>query len=65
MARILMFIVAAAAVLAVLWFLLWGFLHVLVIAFWVVLVVVLGFCMYRFGRWSSRSGRSRRSGSRQ
>jgi hypothetical protein len=55
MARILMFIVAAAAILAVLWFVLWGFLHVLVLAFWVVLVVVLGFCLYRFGRWSGRA----------
>lgn len=53
MARILLFIVAAAAILAVLWFLLWGFLHMLVIAFWVVLVAVLGFGLYRFGRWSA------------
>jgi hypothetical protein len=52
MARILMFIVAAAVILAVLWFLLWGFLHFLVLAFWIVLIGVLGFGLYRFGRWS-------------
>lgn len=51
-----MFIVAAAAILAVLWFLLWGFLHMLVIVFWVVLVAVLGLGLYRFGRWSANRG---------
>lgn len=56
MARILMFIVAAAVVLAVLWFLVSGFLHFLVLAFWIVLVAVLGVGLYRLGR---------RSGSRQ
>ncbi len=50
-----MFIVAAAAIFAVLWFLLWGFLHMLVLVFWVVLVVVLGFGLYRVGRWSGRA----------
>ncbi len=47
-----MFIAAAAAILVVMWFLLWGFLHVLVIVFWVVLVAVLGLGLYRVGRWS-------------
>jgi hypothetical protein len=56
MARILIFILTAAAILAVLWFLLWGFLHVLVIAFWLVLVAVLGFGLYRAGRWSGSRG---------
>ena len=52
MARILLFIVAAAVILAVLWFLVSGFLHLLVIAFWIVLIAVLGLGLYRFGRRS-------------
>lgn len=53
MARILIFVVAAAAILAVLWFLLSGLLHMLFIAFWLVLAGVLGFGIYRFARWSA------------
>jgi hypothetical protein len=58
MARILLFIVAAAVALVLLFVLLWNFMHLLVIAFWVVLVVLLGFGLFRIGRWSaSRRGK--------
>jgi hypothetical protein len=52
MARIIVFIAAAAALLLVLWLLFWGLVHLLVIGFWVVLVVGLGIGMFRVGRWS-------------
>jgi hypothetical protein len=52
MARIIVFIVAAAALLLLLWLLFWGLVHALVIAFWVLLVVALGVGMFRIGRWS-------------
>jgi hypothetical protein len=55
MMRIIGFVIAAAAILLVLWLLFWGLIHTLIIAFWVVLVVALGFGMYRVGRWSNRS----------
>ncbi|MDR2988803.1 MAG: hypothetical protein LBV34_28605 [Nocardiopsaceae bacterium] len=58
MARILLFIVAAAVALVLLFVLLWNIMHFLVIGFWVVLVLLLGFGLFRIGRWSaSRSGR--------
>jgi hypothetical protein len=56
MARIILFIVAAAAILALLWVVLGTFIHFLVIGFWIVLVVLLGFGLFRVGRWA----RSRR-----
>jgi len=56
MARIIVFILAAAAILLVLWFLFWGVLHALVIGFWIVVVALLGIGLLRIGRWS----RSRR-----
>jgi hypothetical protein len=52
MARIIVFIVAAAAILVVLSVLFWSFLHLLAVAFWVVVVVLLGFGLFRVGRWS-------------
>ncbi len=53
--RIIAFIVGAAALLLVLWLLFWGLIHTLIIAFWVLLVVVLGVGVFRVGRWTSRS----------
>jgi hypothetical protein len=52
MARTILFIVAAAAILVLLWVLLWSVMHLLVIGFWIVLVVLLGFGLFRIGRWS-------------
>ncbi len=55
MLRILAFGVGAVALLVVLWLLFWGLIHTLIIAFWVVLVVLLGLGLFRIGRWSSRA----------
>lgn len=52
--RIIAFIVAAAAILLVLWLLLWGIVHTLIIGFWVVLVVILGIGLFRVSRWTRR-----------
>ena len=52
MARILVFIVAAAVILLLLWFLFLGVMHALVIGFWVVVVALLGIGMFRVSRWS-------------
>jgi len=52
MARIIFFIVVAAAILALLWVLFGTLLHLLVIGFWIVLVGLLGFGLFRIGRWS-------------
>ncbi len=52
MARIILFIVAAAAILVVLWMLFWSLMHLLVVGFWIALVVLLGFGLFRVGRWS-------------
>jgi len=52
MARFILLIVAAAAILAILWVLLSGFIHILFIGFWIVLVVLLGFGLFRIARWS-------------
>lgn len=57
MMRIIAFIVAAAAIFLVLWLLLWGLIHTVIVAFWVILVVLLGLGLFRVGRWSSRSSR--------
>jgi hypothetical protein len=58
MARIILFVVAAAAILVVLWIAFWSLLHLLVLGFWIVLVVLVGFGLFRLGRWS----RSRQQG---
>ena len=52
MARIIVFIVAAAVILLLLWLLFWGIVHTLIIGFWIVLIALLGFGMFRIGRWS-------------
>lgn len=53
MARIIVFIVAAAAILLLLWILFWSVLHALVIGFWIIVIALLGIGMFRIGRWSS------------
>ena len=55
--RTIAFIAAAAVLLLVLWWLFWGLIHTLVLAFWVVLVVLVGVGLFRVGRWSSRGTR--------
>jgi hypothetical protein len=57
MLRFIGFIVAAAAILLVLWLLFWGVIHTLIIAFWVVIVALLGIGLFRVGRWTSRRAR--------
>lgn len=57
MMRTIAFIVAAAALLLVLWWLFWGLIHTLILAFWVVLVVLIGVGLFRVSRWSSRRSR--------
>ena len=52
MVRIILFIVTAAAILVVLWMLFWSLMHLLVVGFWIALVVLLGFGLFRVGRWS-------------
>jgi len=52
MARIILYIVAAAAVLVVLWVLFWSVFHFLVLGFWIVVIALLGFGLFRIGRWS-------------
>jgi hypothetical protein len=57
MMRTIGFIVAAAVLLAVLWWLSLGLIHTLILAFWVLLVVLLGVGLFRVSRWSSRRSR--------
>ena len=52
MARIILYIVAAVAVLVVLWVLFWSVFHFLILGFWIVVIALLGFGLYRVGRWS-------------
>ncbi len=59
MTRLIVFIVAAVALLVVLWLLFWTLLHTLLVGFWIALAVVLGIGLFRVGRWSSRSRSSR------
>ena len=59
MARIILYIVAAVAVLVVLWVLFWSVFHFLVLGFWIVVIALLGFGLFRIGRWSG-SKRERR-----
>jgi hypothetical protein len=54
MARIILLIVAAVVALALLWVLFWNVLHLLVLGFWVLLLVAVGFGVFRIARWSSR-----------
>jgi hypothetical protein len=57
MARIIVFIVAAAVIFVLLWLLLWSVIHALLIGFWAVIVVLLAFAMFRAGRWSRSRAR--------
>ena len=52
MARIILFIVAAAVILAVLTALFWSVIHFLMIAFWIALIGLVGFGLFRVSRWS-------------
>ncbi|HUZ52450.1 MAG TPA: hypothetical protein VMU94_07950 [Streptosporangiaceae bacterium] len=52
MARIIMFIVAAAAIFVILWMLFWSVVHFLVVGFWIVLIAVIGIGLLRMGRRS-------------
>jgi hypothetical protein len=52
MARIILFIVAAAVILAVLTALFWSIIHFLMIAFWIALIGLVGFGLFRVSRWS-------------
>ncbi len=52
MARIIMFIIAAAAILVILWMLFWSVVHFLVLGFWIVLIAVIGIGLFRVGRRS-------------
>ena len=52
MARIILFIVAAVAIFVVLSLVFWSFMHLLMIGFWILVVVLLGFGLFRVGRWS-------------
>ena len=53
MARIFLFGIAAVVALVLLFVLFWHVLHLLILGFWVLLVVLLGFGLFRIGRWSS------------
>ena len=55
MARIIMFTVAAIAIFALLWVLLWSVVHFLVIAFWIALIALLGIGLFRVSRRRSRA----------
>jgi hypothetical protein len=54
MARIILFIVAAVVILAVLGMLLGTLFHFLVIVFWLAIIGLVGFGLFRVSRWSSR-----------
>jgi len=53
----IVFIVAALALLLVLWLVAWSLIHTLIIGFWIVLVLLLGIGLFRVGRWSGRGSR--------
>ena len=54
MARIIVYIVAAVVVFLLLWMLFTTFLHALMLGFWILLVALLAFGMFRIGRRSGR-----------
>jgi hypothetical protein len=56
MARIIMFIVAAIAIFVLLWVLFWSVVHFLVVAFWIVLIALLGIGLFRVSRRRTRAG---------
>ncbi|HKR67322.1 MAG TPA: hypothetical protein VJT16_00575 [Streptosporangiaceae bacterium] len=53
MARIILFIIAAVVALVLAWVLFWHLLHFVFLGFWIVVVVLLGFGLFRVGRWSA------------
>jgi len=53
MARIILILVAAVAALVVLWIVFASIWHFLVLGFVVFLVLLLGYGLFRIGRWSS------------
>jgi hypothetical protein len=53
MARFILFGIAAVVALVLLFVVFWHVLHLLILGFWVLLVVLLGFGLFRIGRWSS------------
>jgi hypothetical protein len=55
MLRIIAFIVAAAALLLVLWWLTWSLIHILVVGFWIAVVALIGFGLFRVTRRSRRA----------
>jgi hypothetical protein len=57
MARIVVFVVAAVAIVALAWVLFWGLLHLVIIGLAIVLVGMLGMGMFRVGRWAGRGSR--------
>jgi hypothetical protein len=57
MARIIVFIAAAVALFFVFWLLFTGLMHLLVLGFWVLIVLALGFGMFKVGRWSRARSR--------
>jgi hypothetical protein len=57
MLRIIAFIAAAVVALLVVGWLVTAFLHTLVLAFWIVVVILIGFGLFRVSRWSSRRTR--------
>jgi hypothetical protein len=52
MALIIGFVIAAAVLFVLLWLLIGGLVHLLVIGFWIVLVALVGFGLFRVGRRS-------------
>lgn len=59
MARIILLIVAAIAIVVVLSTLFWSLLHLLTIGFWIVVIALLGFGLFRVGRWSRSKNSAR------
>lgn len=57
MARIVVFVVAAVAIVALAWVLFWSLLHLVIIGLAIVLVGMLGLGMFRAGRWAGRGSR--------
>lgn len=54
MTRIIVYLVGAIVALVLAWFLLAALLHTLMFYFWIVVVVLLAFGMFRLGRRSGR-----------
>jgi hypothetical protein len=48
------YVVAAVAALVLIWILFSVVLHAILVGFWLTVGVLLGFGVYRIGRWSGR-----------